>query len=341
MTDLGLKKNCHIRKKLYFCSAIKKQIIMKKSFTKIIHVVAACLLLSQSVVSCQKDEKSDRHALVGLFSISPTQQVRFAPGNLQYQASTNTWRFAEHQWDVIGSDNSDISSTYSGWIDLFGWGTSGWNSGANCYQPWSVSVDDSDYFPGGSPNNDLTGAYAEADWAWHNPISNGGDSVHQWRILTRDEWRYLLIKRADATSKIGLGNINGVGGFIILPDNWTLPSGCSFTSGLTRVDEAYYPDGSLNSYTLAQWAEMEAAGAVFLPAAGSRWGLRDQNGNFTHPPLPGTAVYYVGIQGVYWTSTQVSDVDVFSMCFSNSEVCVYPHCCRSVGSSVRPVLVNN
>jgi hypothetical protein len=326
---------------LYLCSAIKKQIIMKKSFTKIIHVVAACLLLSQSVVSCQKDEKNDRHALVGLFSISPTQQVRFAPGNLQYQASTNTWRFAEHQWDVIGSANSDISSTYSGWIDLFGWGTSGWNSGANCYQPWSVSVDDSDYFPGGSPNNDLTGAYAEADWAWHNPISNGGDSVHQWRILTRDEWRYLLNYRADATSKIGLGNINGVGGFIILPDNWTLPSGCSFTSGLTRVDEAYYPDGSLNSYTLAQWAEMEAAGAVFLPAAGSRWGLRDQNGNFTHPPLPGTAVYYVGIQGVYWTSKQFSDVDVFSMCFSNSEVCVYPHCCRSVGASVRPVLVNN
>ena len=141
-------------KSCIFAAHSKKELIMKKSFTKIIHVVAACLLLSQSVVSCQKDEKNDRHALVGLFSISPTQQVRFAPGNLQYQASTNTWRFAEHQWDVIGSDNSDISSTYSGWIDLFGWGTSGWNSGANCYQPWSVSVDDSDYFPGGSPNND-------------------------------------------------------------------------------------------------------------------------------------------------------------------------------------------
>lgn len=35
--------------------------------------------------------------LPGLFSISPTQQVQFSQGNLQYQASTNTWRFAENQ----------------------------------------------------------------------------------------------------------------------------------------------------------------------------------------------------------------------------------------------------
>ena len=289
-------------------------------------------------------------AIDGKFSINATGgKVYFAKGNLQYQASTNTFRFAEHQWNYVGgstlenqlgnvegSDNCLVSGTYEGWIDLFCYGTSGWNGGAAYCQPYDYSGSANGFLP-----YNLTGEYANADWGVYNPISNGGDSVHQWRILTCDEWRYLLNYRADATSKIGLGNINGVGGFIILPDNWTLPSGCSFTSGLTRVDEAYFPDGSLNSYTLAQWAEMEAAGAVFLPAAGSRWGLRDQNGNFTHPPLPGPAVYYVGIQGVYWTSKQFSDVDVFSMCFSNSEVCVYPHCCRSVGSSVRPVLVNN
>ena len=84
-------------------------------------------------------------ALSGVFSVSDTKQVQFSQGNLQYQASTNTWRFAENQWDyvgtqipdqyghaggtVIGSDNSNISQTYSGWIDLFGWGTSGWNNG--------------------------------------------------------------------------------------------------------------------------------------------------------------------------------------------------------------------
>lgn len=62
-------------------------------------------------------------AIGGLFSVSATQQVYFSQGNLQYQASTTTWRFAEHQYDYVGADNENISSTYSGWIDLFGFGT--------------------------------------------------------------------------------------------------------------------------------------------------------------------------------------------------------------------------
>ena len=220
-------------------------------------------------------------ALPGLFSVSETQQVHFSKGNLQYQASTNTWRFAEHQYDYIGSDNGNISSTYSGWIDLFGWGTSGWNSGAVCYQPWSTSCLYSDYFPGGSYTNGLTGDYVEADWAWHNPISNGGNAAHQWRTLTSAEWDYLLCHRG---AKWGTGNINGVGGMIILPDTWRLPSGCSFTSGRSS---GYY-DWTHNSYTLSQWAQMEAAGAVFLPVAGRRLGTR---------------LLDVGGFGFYWSST--------------------------------------
>ena len=57
-------------------------------------------------------------ALAGLFSISPSQQVRFSQGNLQYQASTNTWRFAANQWDCIGSANSNISPSYDGSVWL-------------------------------------------------------------------------------------------------------------------------------------------------------------------------------------------------------------------------------
>ena len=36
-------------------------------------------------------------ALPGAFSVSPTLQVFFSQGNLQYRAITHTWRFAEHQ----------------------------------------------------------------------------------------------------------------------------------------------------------------------------------------------------------------------------------------------------
>ena len=78
--------------------------------------------------------------------------VLFSKGNLQYQASTKTWRFAENQYDIIGEGNENISYRYSGWIDLFGWGTSGWNSGANAYQPYSTSQNLIDYNVGGNSN---------------------------------------------------------------------------------------------------------------------------------------------------------------------------------------------
>ena len=49
-------------------------------------------------------------AIGGTFTINPSgNKVFFSQGNLQYQASTNTWRFAENQYDYIGSDNSNIS----------------------------------------------------------------------------------------------------------------------------------------------------------------------------------------------------------------------------------------
>ncbi len=268
-------------------------------------------------------------ALPGLFSVSEGRQVHFSQGNLQYQASSNTWRFAEHQWDYVGtqtpsiggdyggtvsgSDNRNISSTYSGWIDLFGWGTSGWNSGAVCYQPWSTSTSTSDYYPGGSYTNSLTGAYTEADWAC-NAISNGGNAAHQWRTLTSAEWNHLLNTRTDARTKRSTGNINGVRGFIILPDSWTLPSGCLFTYGMT--------DWSQNSYTLVQWAQMEAAGAVFLPAAGYRYG---------------TDVYNVGHYGYYWSSTPFNDYFVYDMYFYINNFYATNGSSRDKGFSVRPV----
>ena len=75
-------------------------------------------------------------------------KVEFSSGNLQYQPSTNTFRFATRQWEFVGngvkttgvkwdsiglddktysvnSNNLLISKKYGGWIDVFGWGTSG------------------------------------------------------------------------------------------------------------------------------------------------------------------------------------------------------------------------
>ncbi len=238
--------------------------------------------------------------LPGAFSVSGTQQVHFSQGNLQYQVSTNTWRFAEHQWDYVGADNGNISSTYSGWIDLFGWGTGG--------NPTLVTTSYSDYS-------------TFVDWG-SNAISNGGNAVYQWRTLTRSEWTYLLNNRTNASAKWGTGNINGVGGLIILPDSWTLPSGCSFTAGFATYDANNYPDWTRNSYTLTQWAQMESAGAVFLPAAGIRFG---------------TNVGQVGSGGEYWSSTPILEQYAYSMIFFSNELIATYNNYRRYGISVRPV----
>ncbi len=288
-------------------------------------IMAAVMVMS---VGCHKDSITPiipdspiipDGALPGLFSVSATQQVFFSQGNLQYQASTNTWRFAEHQYDYVGtqtsdgfgyyggnvsgSDNRYISSTYSGWIDLFGWGT-----GNN---PTLSSTDYMDY-----------GTFV--DWGC-NPISNGGNTNNLWRTLTKSEWDYLFNSRTDASSKCGTGNINGVGGLIILPDSWKLPSECSFASGFATINPNTHPDWTHNSYTLAQWAQMEAAGAVFLPAAGYRYGTNDN---------------YVGNLGNYWSSTPFNESSAYYMYFYSNDLNVIFSNFRGYGFSVRPVQDN-
>ncbi len=219
------------------------------------------------------------------FSVSDTSTVRFSKGNLQYNAAKNVWRFAAKQYYRVGEGNANISQSYDGWIDLFGWGTSGWNSGASAYQPWSISTDGTDYQPGGSETANLTGDYANADWGHYNRINNGGNKVEQWRVLTVDEWDYLIGNNAQRIGKYGLATINGAAksytGMVLLPDDWTLPNGLTFTAG-------YGNEWTTNTYTMNQWLKMEAAGALFLPAAGWR---------------SGSSVNYVGTGGYYWSSS--------------------------------------
>ena len=212
--------------------------------------------------------------LNGMFSISNDEQIYFSQGNLQYQASTNTWRFAENQDDIVGNDNKNISENYDGWIDLFGWGTSGYN-GKNPYMTSSTSED---Y---GDGENDIAGT--NYDWGVNNAISNGGNQAGLWRTLTRTEWKYLIQTRTNASSKYGVAKVNNVNGLVLLPDDWTLPADVTFTSGASG-------DYAQNTYSAEDWAKMETNGAVFLPAAGYR---------------DGTNVYKVGSNGYYSSSSAI------------------------------------
>jgi len=259
-------------------------------------------LLAELNAKIQKLDKqlNPTGAIEFAFSVSADKQIYFSQGNLQYQASSGTWRFAENQYDMIGEDNANISETYEGWIDLFGWGTSGWNSGANAYQPYSTSQYPEYYNPGGSEYNNLTGSYANADWGVYNKISNGGNQAGLWRTLTRDEWYYVINTRANASSKTGVASVNGVNGLILLPDEWTLPEGIVFTSGAAGNSRSeYYSTG--NSYTASEWSKMEANGAVFLPAAGGR----------------GANVDNVGSHGIYWSSSAIDRIYAENMTFQS------------------------
>lgn len=225
-------------------------------------------------------------AIKAAFSVSKDKKVYFSQGNLQYQATTNTWRFAENQWDFVGKckttqyypnqpqdtgnvfvdgvrcENENISPTYNGWIDLFGWGTSGWESGAKAYQPYDTSTAKNDYYQGSA-----TGNSANIDWGVYNPISNGGNQAGLWRLLTMPEWEYLLALRENSTEKRGTATVSGVKGLIILPDEWTLPDALTFKSGMNNNDFKNC------KYTAEEWTKMEENGAIFLPLAGYRHGI--------------------------------------------------------------------
>jgi len=226
-------------------------------------------------------------AINGLFTINVEgDQVYFSQGNLQYQASTNTWRFAEHQYDRIGAYNANISEYYTGYIDLFGWGTSGYNHGAVYYQPWSTSnavVGYGAYGVGGNNLNDNTGI---ADWGY-NSISNGGSQTNHWRTLTHDEWVYLFETRTtESGMRFTKARVNGVGGVILLPDNWN-----------TTTYELNNPNGGTydsNIITPSDWEVLEQNGAVFLPACGVREGIVWSENNSGKYWSASSYLYYPG-----------------------------------------------
>ena len=260
-------------------------------------------------------------ALPGKFSVSSTKQVQFSMGNLQYHAKNDVFRFAEHQFDTIGANNKNISATYDGWIDLFGWGTSGYNS----KYPYMTSTTASDY---GNGSNDIAGT--SYDWGKYNPISNGGNTVNQWRTLTKAEWKYVVHDRPNGENLLALGTVEGIKGLILLPDDWTTPSGATFNkSNIVWNGSGYSADFSVdlpfgftsNTYTAVEWEIMEDAGAVFLPPTHTRVGVNVEGGNEV---------------GEYWAST-TSDASRADLMYFFSYGPQFIHNDRSIARAVRLV----
>ncbi|MCQ2298219.1 MAG: hypothetical protein MJZ51_06345 [Bacteroidales bacterium] len=209
----------------------------------------------------------------GRYSVSPSNQVLFAHGNLLYQSAIKKWKISEHQYDVLNVNC--VGEYYRPWADKFSWATSGYHDvqdSLNFYcKPWdlhqtpaslgSFRYQNNMYGYGPShfmADTNLTGTSLNYDWGMYNPIINGGNGAGMWRTLSKDEWDYLFNSRNNAAHLRSLGTVNGVAGYIILADNWTNPGGISFVPNAATT--------STNNYSLTQWQVLEQSGAVFLPA---------------------------------------------------------------------------
>jgi len=258
----------------------------------------------------------EQTGLTGYFSIdgdlqgNDTYKVVFSRGNLQHiqdglsnrqnpSHNLGEWKFADRQYDFFGRYNTRGDAYYlTGTVDLFAWSnTERGEFGLCTYDNWT--------------NPDGGGSFVE--WGEHKVIS--GDPANTWFTLRADEWYYLFHLRVgntgdDLRGKAKITGIEGhqavaaygntpvteVTGFILMPDDWTeddVPAGLSFTPA--SVDSTYE-----NVYSVSDWARMEAAGAMFLPAAG--WGSSYHDDPNDHSD--GSDIFETYQSGRYWSSSK-------------------------------------
>lgn len=236
-----------------------------------------------------------RH-MPGVFTVGENTKGKFSQGNLRATGTTSsspnsgwTWSFAEHQYDYIGnaaantaiSGNGTVSA--NGTVDLFGWSTG------------------NNYYGIGNSSGNYWGAFVN----WGQVFGQSSP----WRTLTSDEWYYLLgtapnnntnYRTTTSGVRYAKATVADVPGLIILPDDW---STSYYTLEYTNTPAANY---TTNTISLADWTNnLEAHGAVFLPAAGYR-----MSGN-----------YVEAICG-YWSSTASATSGAYCMYFNSGYVSV-------------------
>ncbi len=192
-------------------------------------------------------------ALDGEFTINSSNgKAKFSRGNLQYNFGDDAWYAAEKQYESLGDLNLRLGDgTYSGSIDLFSW---------SCESaPYGVYPSNKD--------EDFYGDFVE----WGDKFTEG---IETWSTLSSAEWNTLMGRTKDShklwtIAPIGPDSLNGL---MLFPDKWTEPSGLAHSLTYEFYDVDDEAGLRANWYSLEDWAELEAAGAVFLPLAGSRTG---------------------------------------------------------------------
>ena len=234
---------------------------------------------------------ANNNPLPGVFSVSATKKVYFSKGNLKATKVPNPEIGTTYSWSFMEHQYSIVETNGQdiggGYANANAIGLFGWGAAEMPYKT-STSVND----------------YTWSEWGNYTNLVN--DLGSGWRTLTHDEWVYLINTRTvNGGKSYTLGkSVEGMMGMVLYPDNYT---------------------GS--TYNGSDWPAFEAAGCVFLPAAGQRGG---------------TDITDVGSVGSYWSSTRdqsvpVGNADVYYLGFTTSSVDLNSHVLRSVGRSVRLV----
>lgn len=282
------------------------------------------------------------------------KRVWFSAGNLQWKPTTNmsnpgtgTWRIASNQWDFVGanglgtisgSDNNRISDgTYAGWIDLFGWGTSGYdnpNDNNDIYhQPYNYVMESSavnssrnyyGYGPSGTSNTSFPSLvgdpYSNYDWGVYNTITYNGNAVStstvKWRTLTSEEWGWLLgINTTNASNRRLSDGSKGIHVCFSPADYVTLDN--ETIHGILVYDDDHLgssltdADNSTAKPVCCTLRQTQTGtgipdGCVFLPVTSYRY-YNSANGG-SYQVNSGTGNLY---KGIYWSTTVLSHKNAY------------------------------
>ena len=295
--------------------------------THTFNYTAPSAALGRNQMLSAKVEISPKSANVfskGTFSVSADKAIYFSKGNLQATTSdggtTWSWAFATPQNNYIGAAAANtyvtasspwFDNTKNGTVDLFGWVSSGsilGKSGTGAEYGIAGVTSEYEYFPS---QNGL-----KHDWG--ETIGDG------WFTLSKAQWSYLMDRNSNGAniSSITYGGktikacffkatVDGVAGLVLFPDDFSWPSAIeSLQDGLVGTDWPRLNHGGKDfDYYLdaAQWGYLEAAGCVFLPAAGRREGNSVQY-------VPG-ATDNTTPNGDYWSSTN-TEIRIAALRFS-------------------------
>ena len=222
--------------------------------------------------------------LAGVFSVSGTDKVRFSKGNLQAKiasyasniATASEWKFVDSQYSYIGNAAGNNSFAVDSWVDLFSW--VGASADNDTYGLITFTSSTHDY------HGDVASESLKTDWG-KLAISNGGNTANSgWRTLTSAEWTYLFNGRTSVTTLYCKATVNSMSGVVLFPDSYTHPEGVTPPASTNTTNAAF----TTNTWSSDDWSKMEAAGCVFLPAAGYR---------------KGNTIHGVDSYGYYWSSS--------------------------------------